>query len=158
MVGLAARLVVGGVWLYAGWIKIGDPEGSVTAVRAYQLLPLSLADAVGRVLPALEMAIGACLVLGLLTRMVAGLSALLQVAFIIGITSVWVRHIPIDCGCFGPGGAAGEDAFSHYPWEIARDTGLFLLSLWMVIRPVTPYAVDSIVFRRGEEVDVEEEG
>ncbi|RYI99711.1 MAG: DoxX family membrane protein, partial [Actinomycetales bacterium] len=72
--GLLARLIVGGVWLYAGALKVGDPESSVTAVRAYQLLPTGLADSVGRVLPMLEIVIGACLVLGLLTRIFGGVS------------------------------------------------------------------------------------
>ena len=37
-VGLVARLVVGGVWLYAGLLKVTETEASVTAVRGYQLL------------------------------------------------------------------------------------------------------------------------
>lgn len=86
--------MVGGVWLYAGWLKIGDPDASTTAVRAYQLLPLDVVDAVGRVLPAVEIGVGLLLVLGLLQRVAGLLSALLLVAFVIGIASVWVRGIP----------------------------------------------------------------
>ena len=143
--GLVARLVVGGVWIYAGALKVSDPESSVTAVRAYQLLPYDLADTVGRVLPMLELVIGVCLVLGVLTRIFGGLSALLQVAFIIGIASVWARGIEINCGCFGDGGP-NPDASSKYPWEIARDLGLLALSLLLVVRPSTPYAVDGLLF------------
>jgi uncharacterized membrane protein YphA (DoxX/SURF4 family) len=143
--GVVARLVVGGVWLYAGALKLPHPDTSVTAVRSYQLLPTDTAELVGRVLPMLEVVVGACLVLGLLTRFVGGLSALLQVAFIIGIISVWSRGIAIDCGCFGDGGA-DPDAFSKYPWEIARDTGLLALSLLLVWRPRTPLAVDNVLF------------
>jgi len=143
--GLVARLVVGGVWIYAGALKVSDPESSVTAVRAYQLLPYDLADTVGRVLPMLELVIGVCLVLGVLTRIFGGLSALLQVAFIIGIASVWARGIEINCGCFGDGGP-NPDASSQYPWEIARDLGLLALSLLLVVRPSTPYAVDGLLF------------
>ena len=108
--GLVARLVVGGVWIWAGAIKLPDPEASVTAVRAYQLLPPELADVVGRVLPMLEVVVGACLVLGLVTRVSAAVSAVLQVAFIVGIISVWSRGIEISCGCFGDGGP-DPDAF-----------------------------------------------
>ncbi|MBO9523246.1 MAG: DoxX family membrane protein [Nocardioidaceae bacterium] len=143
--GLAARLLVGGVWLYAGLLKVGDPATSVTAVRAYQLLPYDVAETVGRVLPMLEVVLGACLLLGLLTRFAGGLSALLQVAFVIGIVSVWSRGIEISCGCFGSGGP-DPDAFSKYPWEIARDVGLFALSAFLVWRPRTPYAVDGLLF------------
>ncbi len=143
--GLAARLLVGGVWLYAGLLKLGDQASSVTAVRAYQLLPIGMTEPVGNVLPILEVVLGACLLLGLLTRFSGGLSALLQLAFIIGIVSVWSRGIAINCGCFGDGGY-DPDAFSKYPWEIARDVGLMLLSLFLVWRPRTPLAVDNLLF------------
>lgn len=143
--GLLARLITGGVWLYAGLLKVGDPAASVAAVRAYQLLPYDLAETVGRILPMLEVVLGACLIAGLLTRFSGALSALLQVAFIVGIASVWARGIAIDCGCFGDGGP-DPDAFSQYPWEIARDLGLLALSLFLVWRPRTPYSVDGLLF------------
>lgn len=144
-VGVLARLVVGGVWLYAGALKLPHPDTSVTAVRSYQLLPTGTAEVVGHVLPMLEIVLGACLVLGLLVRFSGAVSALLLVAFVIGIVSVWSRGIAIDCGCFGDGGA-DPDAFSKYPWEIARDVGLLALSLLLVWRPRTPAAVDNLLF------------
>ena len=72
--------------------------------------------------------------LGLLTRGAAVVSALLFVAFIVGIASAWARGIEIECGCFG-GGGADAGASSTYPWEIARDVGLLLLSLFLVWLP-----------------------
>jgi len=143
--GFGARLVVGGVWLYAGLLKLPHPAASVSAVRSYQLLPTGLAETVGHVLPMLEVVLGACLLLGLLVRFAGGVSALLQVAFLFGIISVWSRGIAIDCGCFG-GGGADPNAFAKYPWEIARDLGLLALSLLLVWRPRTPFAVDNVLF------------
>lgn len=154
--GLLARLVVGGLWIWAGAIKLPNPESSVTAVRAYQLLPTSSADVVGRVLPMLEVVVGVCLVVGLLARLAGGLSALMQLAFIVGIVSVWSRGISINCGCFGDGGP-DPDAFSKYPWEIARDTGLLALSLLVVWLRRTPLALDNLLFPdHREDRDVEE--
>src|SRR3954451_2731311 len=115
--GTVARLVTGGVWIWAGAAKLPHPEQSVLAVRAYQLLPGDAAVTVGHLLPILELVLGACLVLGLLTRGAGLLSALLFTAFIIGIASVWARGLSIDCGCFG-GGGYDPDATSKYPWEI----------------------------------------
>jgi hypothetical protein len=73
--------------------------------------------------------------------------------------SVWSRGIEIDCGCFGSGGP-NPDASKQYPWEIARDVGLLALSLFLVWRPRTALAVDSVLFPpletyETEEVDVE---
>ena len=156
-VGLAARLVVGGVWIWAGLLKLPDPEASVTAVRAYQLLPVSAVDAVGRALPMVEVVVGVCLVLGLLTRISAAVSALLLLAFIIGIASVWSRGILIDCGCFGDGGH-DPHAASKYPWEIARDVGLLAASLLVVWLRRTPLALDNVIFPdRTEDRDVDQE-
>jgi uncharacterized membrane protein YphA (DoxX/SURF4 family) len=156
--GLAVRLVLAGVWLVAGLIKLPHPESSVTAVRAYQLLSADMATFVGRLLPVVEVLLGAILLLGLLTRVGGVLSALLQVAFIVGIASVWARGISIDCGCFG-GGGADPDAISAYPWEVARDVGLLLLAGYLVVRPRTALALDTWLFpahKPAEEAEVEE--
>jgi uncharacterized membrane protein YphA (DoxX/SURF4 family) len=144
--GTLARLVVGGVWLAAGLLKVSDGAASVRAVRAYQLLPESVVPTVGHALPALEIVIGLALVAGALTRAAAVGSSLLFVAFIIGISSAWARGLQIECGCFG-GGGFDADATSKYPWEIARDAGLLLLSLWLVWQPRTRLALDSLIFR-----------
>ena len=143
--GVLARVVVGGVWVYAAVLKLPHPDTSVTAERSYQLLPVGVAETVGHVLPMLEIVVCGCLLLGLLTRVTGGASALLQVAFIIGIASVWARGISINCGCFGDGGA-DPDAIGKYPWEISRDVGLLLLSLLVVYVPRTPFALDNLLY------------
>jgi uncharacterized membrane protein YphA (DoxX/SURF4 family) len=157
--GLIARVVLGGVWLWAGLAKLPHPDASVSAVRAYQLLPAGLAETVGHVLPMLEVVLGGCLVVGLLVRFSGALSALLLVAFLIGMISVWSRGIEIDCGCFGDGGP-NPNASSQYPWEIARDTGLLALSLFLAWLPRTRLSADNLLFpplelSETEEADVE---
>jgi uncharacterized membrane protein YphA (DoxX/SURF4 family) len=142
--GLLARLVVGGVWIAAGALKLPDPAESVRAVRAYQILPESVVPTIGYGLPVFEVVVGAMLVVGLGSRVVAALSALLQVAFIVGIASVWARGIEIECGCFGGGGAA-RDAAAAYPWDIARDVGLFICSILLALFPRTAWRLDSVL-------------
>jgi uncharacterized membrane protein YphA (DoxX/SURF4 family) len=141
--GLAARLVVGGVWVVAGVLKLPDPAAGVRSVRAYQLLPEGVVPLVGYALPVLEVLVGACLVLGLLTRLTGVVSALMLLTFVVGISAAWARGLQIECGCFGGGSSPGADATAAYPWDIARDIGLLLLSLWLVWRPATPWAADS---------------
>jgi uncharacterized membrane protein YphA (DoxX/SURF4 family) len=151
-IGLVARLATGGVWLVAGGLKVLHPAESVRAVRAYDLLPEAVVPAVGQLLPVVEIVIGLCLVLGVLTRSAALVSALLFVAFIIGISSAWARGLSIDCGCFGGGGEI-PDAAAKYPGEIARDVGLLALSGWLVVRPRTRLALDSLLFRSTDDFD-----
>lgn len=144
--GVVARLVVGGVWLAAGLLKIPDPAENVRAVRAYQLLPESMVPTVGHALPVAEILIGVCLIAGVLVRVNAALSVVLLLAFIIGISAAWARGMSIDCGCFGGGGGPAENAAAKYPWELARDFGLLLLSGWLLYRPRSPFALDNLLF------------
>ncbi|WGX95343.1 MauE/DoxX family redox-associated membrane protein [Nocardioides sp. L-11A] len=147
-VGLVARLVTGGVWIVAGGLKITEPDASIDAVRAYQLLPSSVAEVVGLALPAVELVVGLALVLGVFARGAAVVSALLFAAFIVGIASVWARGIEIDCGCFG-GGGAKAGAASAYPWEIARDVALLAASLLVAFLRRTRLSLDSLLFTSG---------
>lgn len=141
-IGLAFRMLVGGVWIVAGLLKLPDPAGSVRAVRAYQLLPEAIVPAIGYALPIVEVLLGITLVLGLLVRIGGVLSAVLFLAFIVGISAAWARGLQIDCGCFG-GGGYDANATEKYPWEIARDLGLLFASVWLVWRPRTPWALDN---------------
>jgi uncharacterized membrane protein YphA (DoxX/SURF4 family) len=141
--GLLARVLVGTVWVVAGVLKLPDPHENVRVVRAYDLLPERVVPVVGHGLPVLEILVGLCLLLGLLTRAAAALSALLLVAFVIGVASAWARGLSIECGCFGGGAGPAANARAKYPWEIARDIGLLALSAWLVGRPRTPWAIDN---------------
>lgn len=145
-VGLVARLVVGVVWVVAGALKLPDPAASVRAVRAYDLLPEAIVPTVGHVLPLVEVVVGVALVVGVLTRLMAVLSALLFVAFIVGIAAAWSRGLQIECGCFG-GGGYSAGATDDYPWEIARDAALLLASVFLVWRSRTRLALDNLLFR-----------
>ncbi len=144
-VGLVARLVVGGVQVLAGLSKFSDPAGNVRAVRAYRILPESIVPTVGHALPTIEIVIGSLLILGLFTRAMGIVSSLFFIAFIIGISSAWARGLEINCGCFGNHGVPA-DPQRQYAIDIARDVGLLLLSLWLVVWPRTKFALDNLLF------------
>ena len=148
-IGLVARLVVGVIDLLAGLSKFSDPAGNVRAVRAYRILPESMVPTVGHALPTIEIVIGGLLILGLFTRPMAILSGLFFLAFIIGIASAWARGLEINCGCFGNGGVP-DDPQRQYAVDIARDIGLLLCSVWLVIWPRTRFALDNLLFPRME--------
>ena len=140
-VSTGARLVLGGVFLVAGGLKVIDPQSSVAAVRAYRLLPSSLVTIVGWGLPFAEIALGLLLLAGVATRLVAVASAVLLLVFIAAVTSAAARGLSIDCGCFGGGGdvAPGQTA---YGTEIVRDVGLLLLAAWLVWQPRSRLTLD----------------
>ncbi|MFV0405809.1 MAG: DoxX family protein [Propioniciclava sp.] len=159
-IGLAARMILGGVLLVAGLLKIGNLGESVFAVQAYRILPYDLTIVVGYALPLIEIFIGLLLVTGLFTRLAGLVGGLLMVAFIVGIASAWSRGLSLDCGCFGGGGKIPlEEALAAYPWEIARDVGLLALGAWLVVRPRTPLSLDNLMrpSRRAEALGEDED-
>ena len=125
---LAARLLLGCVFVVAGALKLPDPAAAVRAVRAYDLLPEGLVGPVAFGLPVLEIAVGIALLAGVLVRTAALATAVLLVVFLVGIVSAWARGLQIDCGCFGGGGQVDASA-TAYPWEVARDTAMLLVAL-----------------------------
>ena len=144
-IGVAARLVVGVVDLAAGVAKFPDPAANVRQVRAFQILPEAVVPTVGHALPTVEIIVGAVLVLGLLTRAFAVIGGLFFVAFIIGIAAAWARGLEINCGCFGSRGVPANPQ-RQYALDIARDVGLLLCCLWLVVRPRTRLALDNLLF------------
>ena len=141
-VSLGARLVLGGVMLVAGALKVTDPETAAQAVRAYELLPASLAAPVGWGLPFLEIAIGLLLIIGFGVRASAAAAGVFMVVFIAAVASAWARGLAIDCGCFGGGGQVARGQ-TKYLQEILRDAGLLVLAGWLWFNPVSKFAVVS---------------
>lgn len=144
--GLAARLILGGVLLIAGLLKIGSLEQSVLAVRGYQLFDLTWQRIIGYALPVVEIIGGVALIIGLFTRLAGAAGAALMLAFVAGIASAWARGLSLDCGCFGGGGTV-DPGQTQYLQDIARDVGLMACGVWLAIRPRTAFAVDNWLFR-----------
>ncbi|GAB2937321.1 DoxX family membrane protein [Micromonospora polyrhachis] len=142
-IGLAARLGLAAVWLAAGGSKVGDLAGSGRAVNAYQVMPYDLAMVVGAALPLVEIALGVLLLVGLATRLAAGISAALLVVFIAGIVSAWSRRLNIDCGCFGGGGELAAGQSPQYGTEILRDVGFLILAGILLTWPRTSLSIDA---------------
>jgi len=144
----AARLVLGGVWIVAGISKITDLDASVRAVRAYRILPEIAAQMVGAGLPAVELLLGALLLVGAGVRACAVVSAALMAVYMIGIASAWVRGLQIDCGCFGGGGALAAGTRPTYGWELTRDAALLVLAVLLARWPAGPLGVDRLLAGR----------
>jgi uncharacterized membrane protein YphA (DoxX/SURF4 family) len=146
-----ARLLLGAVWIAAGASKVTDLAASVRAVRAYRLLPEGVVPAVGAGLPLVEIVLGLLLVAGLGTRLAAAVSALLLVAFVVGIGAAWGRGLRIDCGCFGGGGTLAAGRAPSYLPELARDVGLLLVAGVLLRWPYSRASVDALLFGTPEE-------
>ena len=139
--GLIARLTLGGVLLLAGYLKLDELDKSQMAVRAYEMLPVSLANLIGIVLPFAEICMGILLILGATTRLMGFMSALLMLVFVVGISQAWARGLSIDCGCFGGGGKV-EPGEENYLTPLMRDAGLAALGIYLFLFPQSKFALD----------------
>lgn len=107
---LVLRLALGGLFLYAAYIKLDPfgPPGAAQAfadsIKGFKLLPPEgdhLVVLATFAVPWVEAIAGAMLVLGLWSRAAALVLLLNLAAFVAAIVSVLERGISTKCGCFG---------------------------------------------------------
>lgn len=131
----SAKLVLGAVFVVAGAQKMADPAAFAQEIANYQLLP-ALAPYLATVLPGIEVVLGLVLMAtpapSRWLRASALLTAGLMVVFTLAVTSVVVRGIDIDCGCFGTGSGA-------VTWTtVARDVVLLGLGVLVLATSGAP--------------------
>jgi uncharacterized membrane protein YphA (DoxX/SURF4 family) len=141
---LIFRWIVGGVFIFASYRKLGNPSENVNAVNVYKVLPHIAGKYLGYSLPWLELGIGLLLITGLFPKISSKLSAGFFIVFIVAISQAWIRHLPINCGCFGNGGVTADGKV--HPWaylaELLRDAGLLLLSAYLIQYPFGRFGLD----------------
>ena len=96
------RLLLGGVFIYAGGLKGLDVEAFAGQVAAYNILPYQWNLIVAATLPFIELIVGLHLIFNRWIRASAMVVAGLCSTFLVLLMSVLVRGMEIDCGCFGP--------------------------------------------------------
>jgi uncharacterized membrane protein YphA (DoxX/SURF4 family) len=144
---LLSRIILGGVLLVAGAIKVLDPGSLAASIRTYELgLPEWFVTLSASSLPYLEVLLGLYLLAGLFTRISAWATNGLMVVFILALLQGALRGLEIDCGCFGS--AAGSGGESNLWLDAARDIGLLALGLHVALAPIGRFSVDALLHRR----------
>jgi uncharacterized membrane protein YphA (DoxX/SURF4 family) len=138
---LLARLILGAVLLVAGALKVPNLPKSAMAVRAYEMLPIPIANFLGYTLPWIEIGLGLLLIVGVTVKISGALGGLTMLAFIIAIAQAWARGLSIDCGCFGGGGTIDPED-TKYLSEIIRDIGLMGLGIFLYLYPKGRFAIE----------------
>ena len=96
------RVLLGGVFVFAGLLKGLDVETFSGQVAAYKILPYQWNYLVAAILPFIELIVGLHLVFNRWVRAAAVVVAGLCGTFLLLLASVLLRGMAIDCGCFGP--------------------------------------------------------
>src|ERR1035441_2654977 len=120
---VALRLIVGGVFAYAGYLKLREPWALFAmGIDSYHLVPFRFVEPLARTLPAAGVALGLWLVGGFWLRLSSTAVSLLLVVFCTAIVHAKLAGQHIDCGCFGPGEPISK-------WTLLRDGSLLAASL-----------------------------
>jgi len=135
---LVSRLVLGGVFLYAGVSKTLNAGALAAAIRSYELgLPEWFVSISARGLPLLEVVIGVYLLAGLFTRPMALATGGLMLVFFVALLQGAARGLQIDCGCFG-----GEAGGSNLTLAALRDLGLIALCIQLCLGAPGRFSLD----------------
>jgi putative oxidoreductase len=94
-------LIVGGIFIYAGVIKVIDPLRFAIDIDNYKMLPWAIGVRLAFYLPWLEMFCGLALILRFFYRGGLLILTALTAIFIVASIIAKVRGLDITCGCFG---------------------------------------------------------
>lgn len=139
---LAARLLIGGLFVYASVYKILDPLEFSAAIRNYLLLPPAWSNLVALTLPWVEITAGALLIPGLQTKPASLLTTLMLLCFFVAVFYAYWTGLDIDCGCFGSPAASGGRVGVYH---LLRDAGLLGASLFIVVCDRGDFALESFL-------------
>lgn len=127
---VAARLVVAGVFLWAGVPKLLDPAGFAQDISNYNLLPDAVVGYVAAIVPVVEIVVALALVAGVEAKGAAVVAGAMLAVFAAAMGQAMARGIDLSCGCFG------NAAEATVGWgSIARNAGLIAACALVVVGP-----------------------
>jgi uncharacterized membrane protein YphA (DoxX/SURF4 family) len=118
------RLVVAGVFIYSGYIKLQAPLQFAVAISGYKLVPENLIFPMARYLPWVEVGLGIAVLIGWKIRYFSAAAAALLLFFMVVLAITYFRGIEASCGCFGL-----DEPISLK--TIARDSSFLLPALYL---------------------------
>jgi len=117
---LFVRLVIGSVFIYAGFIKLIDPKAFAKVISQYDIVPDILLPVVAIVLPAAEFLAGLGLVMNIRGSLMVIFNLLIVFIMVLGYGIF--NDMNIDCGCFST-----EDINAHNSLKQALFRDLFMI-------------------------------
>jgi len=138
------RLLLGGIFIYAGYSKLFLPNfipwplfalrfslstnlsNFAFQVESYKLLSPAGVSFVAHTLPFAEILLGLLLLIGWRLRIWASLITLILFGFLGVVTRAYLLHMDINCGCF----ATPEPLTG---WTVVRDSSFAALALLMTV-------------------------
>jgi uncharacterized membrane protein YphA (DoxX/SURF4 family) len=95
------RVVVGGVFIWAGALKILGPLEFAQDIANYRVVSRDISFFIALVLPWLEVLCGILVILGIFRSSSSLLLSGMMGVFLVLIVVTLFRGLDVDCGCFG---------------------------------------------------------
>ncbi len=125
-----ARMVLGGIFIWAGADKIFHPAAFAQAIYNYQILPGGSINLTALILPWVEVLLGAFLVLGVWLPGAVALANVLLLVFLGALVFNMARGLDVHCGCFSSS-TEGDPATL---WYLLRDTVFLCLGGYLFLK------------------------
>lgn len=131
---LGARLVLGGILIFAASTKLRfGGQWHLTdyqfifaiAIDSYKMLPFWAVNWMARVLPWVEIFLGAALIIGVGSRLIGSATIALLLIFMVALTHAVVLRLEI-CGCYGNNSVSPK-------MELLNDIGLLILAGFITV-------------------------
>jgi len=120
-------IVIGGLFVYAGVVKIIEPVEFARDIDNYKMLPWQFNVWLAVYLPWLEIFCGLALITRVLYRGSVFILTGLMSLFIIASIVAKARGLDVSCGCFGH-----ASKYLNFSWHLVLDIALLigLVVLW----------------------------
>jgi len=122
------RVGLGGLFAYAGAMKLCDVSAFAGLLSRYEILPAFSITFFAAAIPLTECVVGSLLVFSRWVRLSAAAVSAMLVVFVIALSQAALRGLDVSCGCFGGASSSGP-----LP-AILRDLLLLVPSLWLSLR------------------------
>ena len=140
------RWGLGAVFIYAGALKIVEPEVFAVLIGAYGLLPEFLLLPAAVFLASFEIVAGFGLLFDLRGSL-AAVTGMLLLFIVVLSYGIWMG-LDVDCGCFGPGDPEAE-AFHGLRTSLYRDLvmlgGVVFIYGWRRLAGFVPVPIGAII-------------
>ena len=137
--------LIGGIFIYAGVLKVVDPVQFARDLDNYKMLPWPVGVATAFYIPWLEIFCGVAVMTRRCYAGALGTLAGLITIFIFASVVAKLRGLDISCGCFGHASKGWS-----FGWHLILDLGLIAgLVLLFVVRNKQEVPAGSCVNRRG---------
>ncbi len=135
------RLIVGGTFLTAGFMKLLEPAQNFQLVlEQFAWIPRAALAPLAGTIPWVEWIAGGWLLVGFLPRLAAAVLGLLSLSFIVILSGpVWTGQGLAECGCFGAGTGISINQAYMLDWIN------LILAVFLTTRPARqPFALENM--------------